>query len=81
MPGTRCTVAVCNNSFARTKKAGLKVLYHNFPKYQPVRNIWIERCGRGGQWNPDSCHVCSMHFTKDDYVAEPDKRRLRTTGI
>jgi hypothetical protein len=88
MPGTRCTVAVCNNSFEKTKRAGMNIMYHQFPKNQPLRNIWIQRCRRAGTWNPNSCHICSIHFTADDYKRDmsseylniPAKRRLKSTG-
>lgn len=88
MPGTRCTVAVCSNSYEKTKKAGMNIVYHQFPKTQPLRDIWIERCRRAGKWNPASCHICSIHFTKDDYKTDvrsesplrSKKRRLKATG-
>ncbi|XP_058790988.1 peroxynitrite isomerase THAP4-like isoform X2 [Phymastichus coffea] len=88
MPGTRCTVAVCNNSYDKTKRAGIKIKYHKFPTVQPVRDIWIERTGRGGKWNPDSCHICSAHFKEDDYRQDlcdfpnkVDTKRLRPTAV
>lgn len=88
MPGTRCTVAVCNNSFEKTKRAGMNIMYHQFPKNGALRNTWIERCRRAGKWNPDSCHICSIHFTEDDYQGGISsdtlngqvKRRLKGTG-
>ena len=63
-------------------------MYHQFPKTQPFRNMWIERCRRAGKWNPNSCHICSIHFQEDDYRKEtsyeplnlPGKRRLKPTG-
>ncbi|XP_014210112.1 uncharacterized protein LOC106640553 [Copidosoma floridanum] len=84
MPGTRCAVAVCNNSLVKTKQAGMDVKYHQFPKNQYIRNIWIQKCRRGGEWNPNSCHVCSIHFTKNDYKKDAyyiRTKHLRPTAI
>uniref|UniRef100_A0A1B6C7I1 THAP-type domain-containing protein n=1 Tax=Clastoptera arizonana TaxID=38151 RepID=A0A1B6C7I1_9HEMI len=87
MPGTRCTVAVCNNSHAKTKGKGVK--YYHFPKDPEVRSRWVHLCRREGKWNPDSCLVCSEHFLPEDYERDlksellnlPIKRRLKKTAI
>lgn len=87
MPGRRCTVAVCNNSAAKTLDKD--IIYHSFPKDANIRAVWIQRCKRSGTWNPDSCYVCSVHFTTDDYRRDlrnellgfPTKRRLKTNAV
>lgn len=61
---TRCTVATCKNSSAKTDR---NVIYHSFPKNKSVRDVWIQKCKRDGKWNPGACHVCSAHFTQEDY--------------
>ncbi|XP_003424159.1 uncharacterized protein LOC100678957 [Nasonia vitripennis] len=89
MPGTRCTVAVCNNSYDKTKRAGMNIIYHKFPNNQPYRDIWIRSCRRAGKWNPASCHICSIHFTENDYKQVPyfvrnvcrTKKRLKPTAV
>lgn len=86
MPGTRCTVATCNNSLVKT---GTQIIYHSFPKDENVRKIWIQRCKRGGKWNSKSCHVCSNHFGEDDYERDlksellglPPKKKLKKTAV
>ena len=89
MPGTRCTVGACTNSRAKAKKSGnYGISFYGFPKDKKLREIWVQRCGRGGKWNPDSCHVCSKHFTEEDYERNlqaellnlPAKRKLKSTG-
>lgn len=69
MTGTRCTVAVCNNSLAKTKQDVHKnnIKYFNFPKSAELRRQWVQRCRREGKWNPDSCRVCSEHFIASDF--------------
>ncbi|XP_023316341.1 uncharacterized protein LOC106647986 [Trichogramma pretiosum] len=81
MPGLRCTVAVCNNSYEKTKKAGMNIRYHTFPKKQPLKNIWIQKCRRAGRWNPNSCHVCSIHFTDDDYKPSVQSELLNSPSV
>ncbi|KFM76375.1 hypothetical protein X975_15280, partial [Stegodyphus mimosarum] len=46
MPGTRCSVAVCNNTYIKTKCSPdtKDMTYHKFPSNQEVRSIWIQRC-------------------------------------
>lgn len=72
MPGARCTVAVCNNSYAKTNRLppGQKVVYHSFPNDGARRQQWVQLCRRAGKWNPDSCTVCSIHFTPEDYARD-----------
>lgn len=69
MGGTRCTVAACKNTRVKTKMepSTQHIKYHSFPKDKAIKNIWVSRCKRKGIWNPDSCHVCSIHFKEDDY--------------
>jgi hypothetical protein len=83
---TRCTVATCKNSSAKTGKS---VIYHSFPKDKLVRAVWVQRCKRAGKWNPNSCHVCSNHFTDGDYERDlkgellkiPLKKKLKVGAV
>lgn len=43
------------------------IRYYSFPKDTYYRNLWIERCAQPGNWNPDVCKVCSLHFKEEDY--------------
>ena len=64
MPGQRCTVAVCNNSLVKMKTAAEKhIIYHSFPKDPEIRKQWIVKCKRDGNWNPNTCRICSEHFS------------------
>lgn len=88
MPGTRCAVALCSNSRIKTVQEGKDIAYHRFPKNEELLLIWIERCGRNGDWNPYSSRVCSDHFTESDYENDiqseimqlPKRRNLKPTG-
>lgn len=86
MSGKRCAVAICSNTDEKSKTTGLQIFYHKFPKAQPYRNFWIQRCKRPEVWNPDSFYVCSIHFTKEDYRNEyqttniSGKKKLKATG-
>lgn len=88
MPGTRCAVALCNNSREVTKKANLEIKYHSFPKQEKIREIWIQRCKRDGKWNASTSYICSVHFKADDYQRDlkaellnlPPKKILNLDG-
>lgn len=69
MPGTRCTVALCNNSLQETQKGLLTrhIQYHRFPLDEKLCNVWKTCLHRDGKWNAKSCRICSVHFTSDDY--------------
>lgn len=80
MPGTRCTVAVCLNSLIKTKRhpETSHIKYHVFPKNQIIKQQWIHRCRRDGQWNPNNAHVCSEHFKDDDFERDLQAELLNT---
>lgn len=88
MPGTRCTVATCQNSLQKAKKLQKNIKFHRFPKDPSTFQIWVQKCDRLGNWNSKSCHVCSDHFKDDDYerdlqgelLGEPLKNKLKLTG-
>lgn len=88
MPGMRCTVGVCNNSRLGVKQSGKEVCFYRFPKNKSLRQIWVQKCKRGGKWDPENCRVCSEHFTEEDYERDlqaellnlPAKRILKTIG-
>ncbi|XP_067123177.1 THAP domain-containing protein 1-like isoform X1 [Centruroides vittatus] len=67
MPRATCAVATCNNSYCKTKLLNRKVSYFTFPKDPIIRRKWIHNCKRKDKFNPDSCHVCSDHFTENDF--------------
>ncbi|KAB0804485.1 hypothetical protein PPYR_01455 [Photinus pyralis] len=89
MTGTRCTVATCKNSLEKSKKEGKDIKYHRFPKDVVTAKIWAQKCRRDGQWNIRSCHICSEHFTDEDYerdlkgemLGSPLKRKLKSTAV
>lgn len=70
MPGTRCSVAVCNNSLVQTRREGKNIRYHRFPKNIHIKKKWIRAAGRTGEWNPETSLICSTHFLPHDYLRD-----------
>ncbi len=68
MPGTRCAVAGCNNSHAKTKHLSQVLSHFSFPKCADLRKIWVDRCKRKDSFNPSTSHVCSTHFLDSDFI-------------
>lgn len=67
MPGLRCTVAVCKNSWEKGQKDGKKVKFFCFPKDSELRQQWVDFCQRGGKWKPDFGRICEDHFKEIDF--------------
>lgn len=64
-PGKRCALMFCN----KTNDDGVSL--HRFPKDERIRRQWISfvRQKRDPKtWKPGSGHICSDHFTPDDYT-------------
>lgn len=85
MPGTRCAVAMCKNSLKTTEN----VSFHRFPINKPkVLKTWVAKCGRGDKWNPNTSHICSVHFAEQDFeidlrhqlMGTKQKWRLKNNG-
>lgn len=68
MPGMRCAVAVCSNSYFKTRNRTDGVSYFRFPKQENLRRLWVERCKRKDKFNPDTSYICSDHFRDDDFI-------------
>lgn len=63
-PGKRCTVMFCN----KTNADG--VTLHQFPKNEKIRRQWIsfvQQKRDPSGWRAGSGHICSDHFTPEDY--------------
>lgn len=63
-PGKRCVVMFCD----KTNADGVSL--HQFPKEENLRRQWISfvRLKRDPKtWTPGSGHICSAHFTPEDY--------------
>ncbi|KAJ8968113.1 hypothetical protein NQ317_002439 [Molorchus minor] len=52
MPGMHCAVAVCNNSWEKVKRNGMKIPFHRFPRDCKRQKIWVNACRRNDDWNP-----------------------------
>jgi len=70
MPGTRCAVAICQNSLQATKKKNLNISYHTFPKDPKLCNAWINACRRKDEWNPKTSTICSVHFLENQFEVD-----------
>ncbi|KAJ8914937.1 hypothetical protein NQ315_016091 [Exocentrus adspersus] len=71
MPGTRCGIYGCNNTY-KTNTNGVKYNFHRMPKAKDlvsdtIRKQWIIRCKRKDTFNADNIFICSAHFTKNDF--------------
>lgn len=93
MPGMRCAVSTCGNSFKKIESSGVEELkehisFHRFPKDPILRKIWVKKCSREDKWNPDTSYICSTHFEsgyfehnfKAEFLNIIPKRRLKPTG-
>ncbi|XP_022171263.1 THAP domain-containing protein 5-like [Myzus persicae] len=87
MPEMNCAVAVCKNNQFKSIKEGKDVSFFTFP-IDRRRKIWVLRCKRADQFNPDTFLVCSEHFTDNDFelnfkvklVDGPTKKKLKNCG-
>ena len=63
-----CVYAVhaCFNT--KVKTAGTGIRYFGFPKNAHNRDVWVNLCRRADSSNPKNAVICSVHFTKDDYI-------------
>ena len=53
----------CTNCSKKTK--GSDISYHRLPNDQHTRRTWLRRVRRENLPKPNSCYVCSAHFTPD----------------
>ncbi|XP_046863134.1 peroxynitrite isomerase THAP4-like [Xenia sp. Carnegie-2017] len=58
-----CMVPNCTNGSRKTK--GSDVSYHRLPNDPTMQKIWLARVRRDNIPKPNSCYVCSDHFTPD----------------
>lgn len=72
MPGTRCAVKSCPNTYHKTKVPhsgikGVQIKYHAFPKNPNYSKLWIQRCNEEKPINEKYARICSDHFLDEDY--------------
>ena len=71
-----CAVATCNNYSRKTKKLGIDVVYHCFPKDPETANLWMLKCKWLDSINCKYAHICSSHFAPTDYCDDMKNRLL-----
>ncbi|XP_018580311.1 THAP domain-containing protein 1-like [Anoplophora glabripennis] len=94
MPGLRCAVYGCNNSFVGVKAKGEDIKFFPFPKSnnlvsQTIYKEWINRCNRQDSFNPNHSRICSIHFTSNDFERDlknellglPTKKMLNKMAV
>ncbi|CAH1111454.1 unnamed protein product [Psylliodes chrysocephalus] len=94
MPGQNCAIASCKSNRLTLMKAGVKLIFHSFPKQNDsvsntIKKEWIKRCKRETKFNPLTATICSLHFTPDDYKRDlqnellglPLRRVLQKTAV
>ena len=62
-----CAVATCHNYSRKTRKLGLNIVYHVFPKGADQRKLWLVKCKREDNVNCDQARICIDHFVSSDY--------------
>lgn len=65
---TTCAVLGCKNTYIKNKD----VSFHKIPSRKDaasknLREQWIRCCKRVASWNPIVTHICSDHFSDDDF--------------
>lgn len=70
MPGVRCQVVSCKSNFKKTKTVDKSIHYFRFPKRPELRELWINKCGNSGDWDPEQCRICSLHFLPNDFLKD-----------
>lgn len=87
MTGYKC--CICENYHWKSKKLGLDVMFHVFPRNTVYRKKWITFCNFKPGVDESKFQVCSDHFTEDDYeedlkarlLSNLIKRKLKVGGI
>ncbi|XP_014287938.1 THAP domain-containing protein 1 [Halyomorpha halys] len=80
MPGPKCNVHLCSNHHGLLNDQNEKITLHRFPKKPELRNIWLEKCQKKGNWNVDYGYICSEHFLKDDFKRDLQAELLGYKG-
>lgn len=72
-----CAIANCPNYTRKTRKMGVDVIYHTFPKNDiTLSNLWIKKCKRLDSINYKNARICSDHFQPSDYIDDMKNRLL-----
>lgn len=72
-----CAIANCPNYTRKTRKLGVDVIYHTFPKNDiTLSNLWIKKCKRLDSINYKNARICSDHFQPSDYIDDMKNRLL-----
>ena len=58
-----CMVPGCTNGSRKTRDSN--VSYHRLPSDKQMQKTWLARVRRDNIPKPNSCYVCSAHFTGD----------------
>jgi len=62
-----CKAAKMHNVCSVASSRVSKVQFHKFPKNMDFQNLWIDKCGRKDDLNPETGRVCETHFFNDGY--------------
>lgn len=72
-----CAIANCPNYTRKTRKMGVDVIYHTFPKNDiTLSNLWIKKCKRLDSIKYKNARICSDHFQPSDYIDDMKNRLL-----
>ena len=65
--GVCCAVAVCKNTYYKSKKLNKEISYHHFTADKTIRKLWVNSCTRKDSFNPNTSYICSEHFARRDF--------------
>lgn len=65
----RCAVYNCNSD-NQSKSRDKDVKFFRFPRDKTTCKKWVVSCGRSDKFNPQTSHMCSLHFVPSDYARD-----------
>ena len=64
MPSSCCVFGCYNRKLSVNKP----ISFFSFPKDPTFRSVWVQRCYREDKFNPNTCRICSTHFSPIQYA-------------
>ncbi|XP_012217663.2 THAP domain-containing protein 1-like isoform X2 [Linepithema humile] len=80
-------IGCCNKSYRKSKEQiniekNIEITFHRFPQDESKKLIWAKVMGLQVERLPKSPHLCSLHFSDDDFDRSSQTRiRLRENAI
>lgn len=68
----KCCVFQCKSGYAKNQDITL----HKFPKVEKLKLLWLKRIARKDYEVTENSRVCSIHFSKEDFIYQRQDRNL-----